>query len=990
LSFHRLIGTNTVSTILIVVLIILSFSSNSYAAKWKIMPVGNSITQGYPFEPGYREILYNNLVNEGIDFEFVGPDGNVPYNGFYMNGAKIEDFYTGQNKDISAAINMYKPNMVLIHIGTNNYTDVAAPYSNDNGNTLITSTASGKLAKVLKQISYYSGIERIILCKIISQKDNGSLENPQVDKYNAEIDRIFFDRPSGISVDKMTIVDMNSVLDLSNYYDDRHPNQTGYGKMADEFTRVIKGINEGDITEPGKIAWIRGEVLNKQNGTIQLEWRAPGDDNYSGRANLYELRYAEYQLDNFSDGILVPGLAAPGIPYSSDSNIITGLTPGITYYFYIRAYDELNNSGAVSDEQQLYIEPNVIPEYSDDFADPLLSEQWWDFDPSYQIINEELVNTNPVEGWNDLGTYKRAVYSPNAEYIETSFKYAKLGDSGIAMMLDDSTANASGYFIYIRSNKLRLYAITNGSIYGTDKLDDTDISIAPQLGDILIVQCFPNSSQGHSFEVFLYNENSGTTYVGKVFDVDKKRGNTANLYSGVMLYGGYNNTIDDFTIKIPPLLAHKMEIYSGNNESGRVTKKLAKSLTVRVTDVNELPVPGTPVGFQVTSGNGFLSTHPDSIDRIFNNNLWVEAERGSLEDPMVRRDDLGASGNSYIVVIPATDEQGQGNNEFGSANYKIYIPVEGRYRLWLRVLAPTGNNNSCYITVNNSQEYQWDFGFHPTEWKWKSPDKVTNTFSLPSGFIDFKIRNRESGTKIDKILLTRNASYTPSGDGDETQPFSFMTNASGLARTEVTFGQTAGPVEVTAEANVPIGSPQIFNVYGHALDPISMEYNSPQSYPGVAGNPLDIDFSVLIKDNYNNPCTGIPVDFIVTSGDGSFNGNGTDSTRLSTESDGTAKIKLTLGYQQETTVKAILPEFPEIPYLEFHGIAGEGIPVSIQVTKGQNQVGTVKQQLPDSLEVLILDEKSDPVENYPVPFNVVKGNGLLDNESLSKIVWFTG
>ncbi|MBN2413560.1 Ig-like domain-containing protein [candidate division KSB1 bacterium] len=948
--------------------------------------MGNSITQGYPFEPGYREFLYNNLSNEGIDFEFVGPDGAVPYSGLFMSGAKIEDFYEGETKDFSNAINLYKPNMVLIHLGTNNYSEAAAPYSNDNGNTLITSTASGKLAKVLKQISKYSGIERIVLCKIISQKDNGSLENPQVDLFNAEIDRIFFDRPPGISVDKMTIVDMKSALDISNYYDDRHPNQTGYGKMADEFTRIIKGIDEGDDTAPGEIAWIRGEVLNKQNGSIQLEWRAPGDDNYTNRANLYELRYAEYPLVNFSDGILVPGLAVPGVPYSSDSKIITGLIPGITYYFYIRAYDELNNSGPVSDEQQLYIEPNVIPEYSDDFSDPALSALWWDFDPTYQIINEELVNTNPSEGWNNLATYKRAVYSSNAEYIETSFKYTKLGDVGIAMMLDDSTTNASGYFIYIRSNKLRLYAITNGSIYGTDKIDDTDISIIPDIGDILIVQCFPNSAQGHSFEVSLYNENIGTTYVGKVYDLNKLRGDAPNLYSGVMLYSGYNNAIDDFSIKIPPLPAYAMEIYDGDNESGRVTKKLAKSLTVRITDINELPVPGTPVDFQVTSGSGFLSTHPDSIERNFNNNIWVEAESGDLLLPMAKQDDLGASGNRYIVVVPATDELGNGNNGQGSANYKIYIPVEGNYRLWLRVLAPTGNNNSCYISVNGSPEYQWSFEFHPTAWKWKSPESQTHSFSLPSGFIDFTIRNRESGTKIDKILLTRNASYTPSGEGDDTQPFSFITNASGLARTEITFGQAAGPVEVTAEANVPNGSPQTFHIYAHALDPGSMEYNSPQSYPGVAGNPLDIDFSVFLKDDYNNPCSGIPVDFIITAGDGSFNGNGTDSTRLSTESDGTANIRLTLGYQQETTVKAVLPDFPEIPPLEFHGIAGEGIPVSIQVTKGQDQVGTVRTQLTEPLEVLILDEKSEPVENYPVPFEIIKGNGLLDNESGAKTV----
>lgn len=983
MSFPKLIGTKSHRIILILCLGILTITSNSSAAHWKIMLVGNSLTHGYPTDTGYRQTLYNYLTEAGVDFEFTGPDGYAPYNGLFISGAKIEDFFAGGSKDINAAIATYQPNMLLVHLGTNNYVDVASPYSNDNGITLSATTSSGKMAKLLKQISSYSSLEHILVCKILSQTNNGILSNPQVMAFNSEIERMFFDRPSGISVDKMTIVDMYSQLEIPDYYDNRHPNQNGYNKMAQEFFRVIQGINNDDVEKPGKIAWIRGEVLDKQTGTIQLQWKATGDDGYSGKANLYEMRYAEYELANFSDGILVPGLNAPKTANSTESKIISGLIPGVTYHFYIRAWDEMNNKGSVSEEFRIYVEPNVVPEYIDDFSDPLLSETWWDFDPEFRIINEQLVNTNPSSGWDNMATFKRVSYNNSADYIETSFKFIQFGDGGAAMMLDDTTSTANGYFVFVRANRLRLFAITNGSIQSAE-LHSSSIATTPQPGDVMIVQCYPNTFKGVSFEVSVYNDANGTRYVGNVWDAGKTQGNAPSLYSGVMLYGGQNYAIDDFSVKIPPLPAHNMAIYAGNNESGRVTKKLANSLTVQVTDVNGLAVSQVPVDFNITSGVGYLSTHPDSIEQDFNNNLWIEAESGDLQLPMAHSDDLGASNNKYIVVVPATDEQGNGNNEIGAAIYRIYVPVAGIYRLWLRVLAPSGVSNSCYISVAGSQEYRWDFDANATEWRWKSP--ANNSFTLVSGFNDMVIRNRESGTRIDKILLTRVNTFTPTGEGDETQPFSFITNASGLARTEITFGTATGSVEVTATANVPNGSPQVFTVFAQALDPLAIQYNSPQSYPGVAGNPLAVPFSVMLKDPYNNACTGIPVDFVVISGDGTFNGSGTDSTRLSTESDGSASITLTLGYQEETLVRASLPDFPEIAPLEFHGIAGEGVPVEIQATNGQNQAAIVKNQLPQPLQVRILDEKNDPVENYPVPFVVSKGNGLLDNEVVNKIV----
>ena len=61
----------------------------------KIMLIGDSITLGVNSSDslGFRKDLYDRLSNVAIDFQFVGNDGTSPYQGFFVDGARIEDLY---------------------------------------------------------------------------------------------------------------------------------------------------------------------------------------------------------------------------------------------------------------------------------------------------------------------------------------------------------------------------------------------------------------------------------------------------------------------------------------------------------------------------------------------------------------------------------------------------------------------------------------------------------------------------------------------------------------------------------------------------------------------------------------------------------------------------------------------------------------------------------------------------------------------------------
>lgn len=83
--------------------------------------------------------------------------------------------------------------------------------------------------------------------------------------------------------------------------------------------------------------------------TATLLWTAPGDDGNTGRATRYEMRYRTTAISGpdtlswWNAGSAVSGLPAPSAAGATDSVVVTGLNPSLTYYFIVRAADEVFN-----------------------------------------------------------------------------------------------------------------------------------------------------------------------------------------------------------------------------------------------------------------------------------------------------------------------------------------------------------------------------------------------------------------------------------------------------------------------------------------------------------------------------------------------------------------------------------------------------------------------------------------------------------------------
>lgn len=147
---------------------------------------------------------------------------------------------------------------------------------------------------------------------------------------------------------------------------------------------------------------------------------------------------------------------------------------------------------------------------------------------------------------------------------------------------------------------------------------------------------------------------------------------------------------------------------------------------------------------------------------------WLETEHPlKMTSPMRSALDSSASSGKYIWV-----PNGAGTR--GSAVYNFTISQAGNYVIWGRVIAPNGNDDSFFIDVDGTGDKMWNGITAGTAWVW---DKVKDTtvtpvtdpviFNLDAGIHQLKIKQREDGTKIDKVLITNDLDYAPTGIGEK-------------------------------------------------------------------------------------------------------------------------------------------------------------------------------------------------------------------------------
>jgi hypothetical protein len=123
----------------------------------------------------------------------------------------------------------------------------------------------------------------------------------------------------------------------------------GSGPYDIYFSKILTNSAGGDTIPPGKVNDL-GATPGGALGQLHLSWTTPGDDNYSGTADHYVIKYSTTPItaDNWLSSATVTAPPTPLLAGHAQSCTVSGLTLGETYYFALRSYDEAGNVSQLS------------------------------------------------------------------------------------------------------------------------------------------------------------------------------------------------------------------------------------------------------------------------------------------------------------------------------------------------------------------------------------------------------------------------------------------------------------------------------------------------------------------------------------------------------------------------------------------------------------------------------------------------------------------
>ncbi|MFO7891476.1 MAG: Ig-like domain-containing protein [bacterium] len=441
-------------------------------AQIKILPLGNSITWGkahkaapIPGEHGYRDHLYDNLVNAGYTVQFVGPQDDGSWDGEWHDGATIEQYipdayfpsyspelqpqpsnpYDIENTLDNLRIAGKFPDIVLLHIGTN---DMGSDQPITGGFRV---SVQEELENLLQALLDYneggSSISNIFLCKIIPRAPFNDYPgvNARILDYNSTIDGIY----NALSNDeqaRVVTINMHAALysNENRYYgqdsgpispgeDHVHPNEEGYIKMADVFSMHIE--NELALEKRDEFLGFDGRLDN------QTDWRASNSILTARSDGGYIYTYDEE--NSWQDLALwhkTRGLNSITIGFHDNSSSSNSYTSGVgilvacdttdisivngymvfVYDGYVRLHKVVNGQVSSQIERKRFLNPVSGDSLSVNY---IITETRTNF--SVKLMNE--VNptpSNPKEVIFELNNYsnKPPLYADESYYSGITFR----------------------------------------------------------------------------------------------------------------------------------------------------------------------------------------------------------------------------------------------------------------------------------------------------------------------------------------------------------------------------------------------------------------------------------------------------------------------------------------------------------------------------------------------------------------------------------------
>jgi len=313
-------------------------AKDSPAQTLKILPLGNSITEGWDNSLtdgqriAYRSNLYSLLNLAGYSFDFVGhkwngfdifPDANhggIPgtrdqwlvtllRNGYDIRGSEQ---VTPENEPY---LDIHTADIILLHIGTNDMINAEGDDPSD-------------VEQILNEIDIWeaaNGIEVVVfLARIINQSTYSSVTTD----FNDNVEAMVALRGDP----NIFMVDMEGgagfVYDLTDMQADGfHPNETGNNLLGQAWFDALDPYLSSVPDAPSDLS-----ATALDANSIQLIWTE-----HSANESGYRVERSESSGSGFSEIAL---LASNTTSYTDNS----GLSEGTQYFYRVQAYNGTGNS----------------------------------------------------------------------------------------------------------------------------------------------------------------------------------------------------------------------------------------------------------------------------------------------------------------------------------------------------------------------------------------------------------------------------------------------------------------------------------------------------------------------------------------------------------------------------------------------------------------------------------------------------------------------
>ncbi|MFI6318815.1 ricin-type beta-trefoil lectin domain protein [Nonomuraea sp. NPDC050556] len=267
----------------------------------RVMPLGDSITDGTQVPGGYRVGLWQRLASGRYTIDFVGSQFNGPGNlGDHDHEGHLGWRIDQIDANVAGWARTYNPRTVLLHIGTN---DVLQNY-NLGG-------APQRLSTLIDHLTTALPGADVFVATLIPLANSG--QEAAARTYNAAIPGIVQSKGQ-----RVHLVDMHAQLTTADLVDGVHPTAGGYDKMAAAWYTALQAV-PGTIGQPngpsstairgvgsGRCVDVTG--VSQANGAQAQIWDCNGQANQqwaptaSGELRVYGTKCLDVYQKGTADG----------------------------------------------------------------------------------------------------------------------------------------------------------------------------------------------------------------------------------------------------------------------------------------------------------------------------------------------------------------------------------------------------------------------------------------------------------------------------------------------------------------------------------------------------------------------------------------------------------------------------------------------------------------------------------------------------------------